>query len=78
MDGLRKIKKDKNIKKPIAIKLSPDIQNSEISYIIEIIKKFEIEGIIISNTTDKNREKLLDSNKTEIGGLSGKPLKYIH
>ncbi len=77
LDGLRKIKKDKNIKKPIAIKLSPDIQNSEISYIIEIIKKFEIEGIIISNTTDKNREKLLDSNKTEIGGLSGKPLKDI-
>ena len=77
LDGLRKIKKDKNIKKPIAIKLSPDIQSSEISYIIEIIKKFEIEGIIISNTTDKNREKLLDTNKNEAGGLSGKPLRDI-
>ena len=33
--GLNKIKKDKNIIKPIAIKLSPDIQEEDISIIVE-------------------------------------------
>ena len=31
--------------------------------------------VIISNTTDKNRENLKNINKLEKGGLSGKPLE---
>ena len=76
LEGLQKIKKNKNIQKPLVLKISPDINDKEISNIIEIIKKYDIEGIIISNTTDKNREKLLDT-KNEEGGLSGKPIKEI-
>ena len=38
---------------------------------------YKIQGIILSNTTDQNREKLIDSKKSEIGGLSGEPLKNI-
>ena len=50
----------------LTIKLSPDIDEKEISNIVEIIKKnIRFNGIIISNTTDKNREKLLDSKKDE-------------
>ena len=41
------------------------------------MKKFKILGIIISNTTDKNRENLTGSFKNEIGGLSGEPLNKI-
>ena len=77
LDGLNKIKRNKNIDKPLAIKLSPDIQNKEISNIVEIINKYKIEGIVISNTTNQNREKLLDSKKNEVGGLSGQPIKNI-
>jgi Dihydroorotate dehydrogenase len=77
LEGLQKIKKNKNIKKPLVIKLSPDLDEKEISNTIEIIKKYEIEGIIVSNTTDKNRDKLLDSKKNELGGLSGQPIKDI-
>ena len=44
---------------------------------MEIITRYEINGIIISNTTNANREKLLDIKKNEEGGLSGKPLKSI-
>ena len=77
LEGLQKIKKNKNIQKPLVLKISPDINDKEISNIIEIIKKYDIEGIIISNTTDKNREKLLDTKKNEEGGLSGKPIKEI-
>ena len=75
--GLNKIKKDKNIIKPFAIKLSPDIKDEDISIIVELIKKYNIQSIIISNTTDKNRENLSDFKKNELGGLSGQPLKDI-
>ena len=75
--GISKIKKQENISQPIAIKLSPDINRDKISKIIELIIKYGIQGIIISNTTDKNREKLSDIKKNEIGGLSGKPIKDI-
>ena len=37
----------------------------------------KIDGIIISNTTDSNRDNLLDEKKSESGGLSGKPLRDI-
>ena len=77
LEGLNKLKKEKSINKPLVIKLSPDINDGEISNIIEIIKKHKINGVIISNTTDQNREKLLDSKKREKGGLSGKPIKDI-
>ena len=39
--------------------------------------KHEIEGIIVSNTTEGNREKLQSTSKHQKGGLSGKPLETI-
>ncbi len=75
--GLNKIKKEKKINQPIVLKLSPDISDSKISPIIELIKKYKINGIIVSNTTDQNRKNLIDAKKIETGGLSGQPLKNI-
>jgi len=77
LTGINKIRKDQNSSKPVVVKLSPDIDNSEISNIIELIIKYKIDGIIVSNTTDSNREKLSDIQKDEKGGLSGQPLKDI-
>ena len=67
----------KKINQPIAIKLSPDINDKEISKIVEIVEKYKIQSIIVSNTTDSNRDKLSDLKKKEVGGLSGQPLKDI-
>ena len=75
--GLNKIKKDKKLDQPIAIKLSPDIDDGDVSKIVELIKRYSIQGIIISNTTDNNRDNLSDVKKNEVGGLSGQPLKDI-
>ena len=75
--GVNKIKKDKNIVKPLVVKISPDIKDNEISSIIELILKHKIEGIIVSNTTDSHREKLSDIQKNEKGGISGQPLKDL-
>ena len=77
LTGLNKIKKEKKIEQPIAIKISPDISDGEIGRIVELVKNQKIQGIIVSNTTDNNRENLLDTKKNEVGGLSGQPLKDI-
>ena len=72
------IKKEKKILKsnvPITVKISPDIEEKNISIISEILLKHGVEAVIISNTTDKNRENLSNINKLEKGGLSGKPLE---
>ena len=77
LKGIENVKKQHNISKPIAIKLSPDIADNQIGIIYELINKFKISGIIISNTTDKNRGNLSDIKKSEAGGLSGQPLKEL-
>jgi|TARA_B110000211_G_C14055721_1_gene543242 dihydroorotate dehydrogenase len=74
---ISKLKKEKKIKKPLLLKISPDIKDSEINNIVETIFKYNIDGIIISNTTNSNRENLKDEKKIEGGGLSGKPINEI-
>ena len=60
---------------PIAVKISPDIDETNIEQIAELLVKYNIAAVIISNTTDRNRENLKNINKLEKGGLSGKPLE---
>ena len=60
---------------PIVIKISPDINDNQINEIAEIFLNYRIPAIIISNTTENNRESLINSNKHQKGGLSGKPLE---
>jgi dihydroorotate dehydrogenase len=77
LNRLTKLKKDKKILKPIFVKISPDIKNTDISNIIELVLKFSIEGIILSNTSDGTRDQLEDTQKNEHGGLSGQPIKTL-
>ena len=75
---LNMINKEKlsiNSKIPIAVKISPDIKDSNIYQISELFMKYNVSIVIISNSTDRNRETLKNINKFEIGGLSGKPLE---
>lgn len=60
-------------KKPILLKIAPDLTNSQLLDIIDIIKETKIAGVIATNTTI-SRDGLQSDNKTETGGLSGKPL----
>ena len=77
LNNIIQFTKKNKIQKPLALKISPDIAENEIGFIIESIKKFNIHGVIISNTTDKNRENLTGSYRNETGGLSGEPLGKI-
>ncbi|CRL07555.1 CLUMA_CG020520, isoform A [Clunio marinus] len=66
-----------DLPRPIFLKLSPDLTDTELKDICGIIKKKEckVDGLIISNTT-VDRSMILHSQfNNEVGGLSGKPLK---
>ena len=59
------------------LKVSPDIEENYISEIIDAAIKNDVSAIILTNTTNGNRENLLSESKSETGGLSGAPLQEI-
>ncbi|NHA05055.1 quinone-dependent dihydroorotate dehydrogenase [Mucilaginibacter sp. HC2] len=75
------------ISRPILLKIAPDLTDSQLDDIVDIVQQTGIAGIIATNTTI-SRENLTaaESLKNEMGGLSGKPLtkrsteviRYLH
>lgn len=61
--------------KPILLKIAPDLTEEQLLDIIDIVAETKIDGVIATNTTIL-REGLMSSNRTEMGGLSGKPLTH--
>jgi dihydroorotate dehydrogenase len=59
--------------KPVLVKIAPDLQDEEITYMVRTIVSSGVSGIIASNTTI-SREGLTHPHQKEAGGLSGKPL----
>ncbi|PIQ15669.1 MAG: dihydroorotate dehydrogenase (quinone) [Flavobacteriales bacterium CG18_big_fil_WC_8_21_14_2_50_32_9] len=75
---LKKINQTKSKPKPILLKIAPDLNNSQLDEIIEIVAQTKIDGIIATNTTTSREGLKTDKNRiNEIsnGGLSGQPLK---
>ena len=68
-------KKSLNPKLPIVVKISPDINDNEINRITEVLLNNKVEGLIVSNTSDSSRDNLINIQKHQKGGLSGKPIK---
>ena len=60
---------------PVALKISPDINENQIDLISEILLENEISAIIISNTSEASRETLQNIQRHQKGGLSGKPIE---
>ncbi len=66
-----------NIQKPILLKIAPDLTQSQLDDVIEIVQSTGIDGLVATNTTI-SRDNLVTA-KTEVeqmgaGGLSGKIL----
>ena len=75
--ALNKIKSENKINIPLLLKISPDIKDNQISEIAVTAIKNDISGIILTNTTNSNKDKLISDFKKEEGGLSGEPLQQI-
>lgn len=75
----------KEQRKPILLKIAPDLTDEQLMDIIDIVSVTKIDGVIATNTTI-SRDGLVSENKKEMGGLSGKPLtsrsteviRYLH
>ena len=74
---LNKIKKKNKTNIPLLLKVSPDIKDNHISEIVDVATKNDIAAIILTNTTNGNRDNLRSEVKKEEGGLSGEPLQQI-
>jgi len=74
LSALEKKNRAKSQPKPILLKIAPDLSDSQLLDIIDIVKETGIAGVIATNTTI-SREGLQSENKIETGGLSGKPVR---
>ena len=71
------VREKSNFKKSFLLKISPDLDDSSINNIVSLSLQNNIDGLILTNTTDGNRQNLLDEKRNEKGGLSGKPLRDL-
>lgn len=66
----------KPLRKPILLKIAPDLTETQLNEIIEITEETKIDGLIATNTTIDREGLQTDASITsEAGGLSGAPLK---
>ena len=78
LNRLQVLNNQKASKKPILLKIAPDLTNEQLDDIIEIVADTKIDGVIATNTTTARSG--LKTAKEEVnaignGGLSGKPVK---
>jgi len=62
------------VKRPILVKLAPDLSDEELDDAIDAILHTGMDGVIATNTT-LGREGLRSKRREETGGLSGSPLR---
>lgn len=80
LQTLQNLNNSKEKRKPILLKIAPDLTDEQLLDIIEIVSITKIDGVIATNTTISRDGLSSDlpagkaGNKKEIGGLSGKPL----
>lgn len=64
---------------PLLVKIAPDLTFDDKKDIAAVLTdpKTKVDGLIVSNTTITRPESLQSIDKTQAGGLSGKPLKEL-
>jgi len=65
---------DQAHKRPLLLKIAPDLDEHALDDIAAVVMEAGIEGVIVSNTTIDRPASLRSPHARESGGLSGKPL----
>lgn len=75
LNTLQELNERKVNKKPILLKIAPDLTDSQLDDIVEIVQETSIAGVIATNTTISREGLRSDENLVkEMGGVSGAPL----
>jgi len=59
---------------PVALKIAPDLAAADLDIVAGAVRRFEIDGVIATNTTVSRPGLADDPLRAEAGGLSGRPL----
>jgi dihydroorotate dehydrogenase len=60
---------------PLLVKLAPDLTEAELDDALDVIVRTGMDGVIAANTTLEREAGLRSGQRTEVGGLSGQPLR---
>ncbi|WP_088322843.1 quinone-dependent dihydroorotate dehydrogenase [Polaribacter tangerinus] len=66
------------IKKPILLKIAPDLNTNQLDEIVDLVAETAIDGVIASNTSTSRKNLKASQKELELignGGVSGKPIK---
>ena len=74
LESLINYNNNQSSRKPMLLKISPDLDTKQLDDIISLVSELKINGIIATNTTI-SRDNLKSKHQNEIGGLSGELLK---
>ena len=78
LSRLQKLNIAKTVKKPILLKIAPDLSNDHLDDVIDIISITKIDGVVATNTTISREGLKTNNNNVKnigAGGLSGQPLR---
>lgn len=78
LTSLQKLNSEKEARKPMLLKIAPDLNDHQLDDIIQICKDSKLDGLIVSNTTISRTDLKTESTRIEDignGGLSGAPVK---
>lgn len=64
-------------RKPVFLKVAPDLEDAEIDAIAEAVAGAGFDGVVVSNTTVSRPDTLKSPHRGEAGGLSGAPLMAL-
>ena len=64
-------------KKPLFLKIAPDLNKNDIELIADLMLEFEVDGVIATNTTISRKSVQGFKHSEEAGGLSGSPVKDL-
>jgi dihydroorotate dehydrogenase len=62
---------------PLVVKIAPDLESGQIQAISTILRKNNIDGVVATNTTLSRDQINQHPLASEVGGLSGKPVRNI-
>jgi dihydroorotate dehydrogenase len=78
LQAIKKRSLQKNVRKPVLLKIAPDLSNTQLDDIVDILKSTDMDGVVATNTTVVRIG--LQTNMDELarmgaGGVSGQPLR---
>jgi len=89
LSHLQTLNKVKTNPKPILLKIAPDLTQTQLDDVIDLVTEIKLDGLVATNTTINRKDLITTTEKLDeigAGGLSGKPLfkksgeviRYIH